>query len=83
MIELANNCSITSKRTLGYILDIVGIDAQELLKQVKGNINYSIMGTFLTPSGGYTLASISKTMNRLLTKDQLSLINRNNLNYPL
>jgi predicted transcriptional regulator of viral defense system len=46
-IEISKNCSITTKRILGVILDIVNIDSSELYKAVKDNKNHS----FMTASG--------------------------------
>lgn len=42
-IEISKNCSITTKRMLGVILDIVNINSDELYKKIKDNKNYSFM----------------------------------------
>lgn len=42
-MKISKNCSITTKRTLGVILDIVNIESNELYEAVKGNKNYSFM----------------------------------------
>lgn len=44
-IEMSKNCSITTKRTLGVVLDLAGIDSDELYKTVAKNKNHSFMTT--------------------------------------
>jgi predicted transcriptional regulator of viral defense system len=43
LIEMSKNCSISVKRSLGVILDLIGIDSDELYKAVKDNKNYSLL----------------------------------------
>lgn len=42
-VEISKNCSITTKRILGVILDVVNMDSNELYKKVKNNKNHSFM----------------------------------------
>jgi predicted transcriptional regulator of viral defense system len=41
--EISKNCSITIKRALGAILDLAGINSDEIYKAVKKNKNHSFM----------------------------------------
>jgi predicted transcriptional regulator of viral defense system len=43
LIEISQDCSITTKRMLGVVLDIANIDSSELYKTVKDNKNHSFM----------------------------------------
>lgn len=43
LIEISENCSITTKRILGVILDVVKMDSSELHELVKVNKNHSFM----------------------------------------
>jgi predicted transcriptional regulator of viral defense system len=43
--ELSKNCSITTKRTLGVVLDIAGINSDEIYAMVEKNKNHSFMTT--------------------------------------
>jgi len=43
LIELSKNYSMTTKRTLGVLLDLIGINSDNLHKIVKSNKNHSFM----------------------------------------
>lgn len=43
LIEMSKNCSITTKRSLGIILDLVGINSEEVHEAVEKNKNHSFM----------------------------------------
>ncbi|PKL71948.1 hypothetical protein CVV26_03460 [Candidatus Kuenenbacteria bacterium HGW-Kuenenbacteria-1] len=43
LIKLSQNCSISVKRTLGIIFDLVGINSEKLYELVKKNRNHSFM----------------------------------------
>jgi len=43
LIEMSKNCSITTRRTLGVILDLAGINSADLHKTVENNKNHSFM----------------------------------------
>jgi predicted transcriptional regulator of viral defense system len=42
-LDISQDCSITTRRILGVILDLVNIDSSELYKTIKDNKNYSFM----------------------------------------
>lgn len=44
-VELSQNCSITTKRTLGVVLDIAGINSDKIYAMVEKNRNHSFMTT--------------------------------------
>lgn len=43
LIQISEKFSITTKRTLGIILDLVEINSDELHKKIKNNKNYSLL----------------------------------------
>ncbi|MCF7794931.1 hypothetical protein K9M50_01045 [Patescibacteria group bacterium] len=43
LIEMSKRCSVSVQRSLGVVLDLVGINSDELYKTVKDNKNYSLM----------------------------------------
>lgn len=43
LIQISERCSITTRRTLGVILDLAGIHSDDLYEKIKNNKNYSFM----------------------------------------
>ena len=43
LIQISEKCSITTKRTLGLVLDLAGIPSDRLYKKIKNNKNHSFM----------------------------------------
>lgn len=43
LIKLSKNCSLTTQRSLGVVLDSVGIDSDQLYQQIVENKNHSFM----------------------------------------
>jgi len=43
LIEVSKYCSITTKRILGVILDLINMDSTKLYNELKGNKNHSFM----------------------------------------
>jgi len=43
LIEISKNCSITVKRALGVVLDLAGLNSDEMHKDVEKNKNHSFM----------------------------------------